>query len=194
MDLALAAGIKDAASFPDYHVFASTQTGNTALLAVGALGLGGQTLDLRNVGFSLGAFILGGWSLGQLGDQWGRERRGWLLATNIVQTCIVFVAAALRKWVARSDAKLPAWSVISLLAFASGGQVAMTRTINVPEITTAMVTSAYIDLLVDPRLFRYGNRPRNRRFLLFALFSQAASLAQAHTDMWGRPLHRRIFT
>ncbi len=37
MGLALAAGINDATTFPDYHVFASNQTGNTALLAVGAL-------------------------------------------------------------------------------------------------------------------------------------------------------------
>ena len=164
MGLAIAAGINDATTFPDYHVFASNQTGNTALLAVGALGLGGESLDLRNFGFSLGAFIVGGYILGQLGDYLGRKRRGWLLATNVFQTLLVFTAAALRKWVARSDTKPPAWSVISLLAFASGGQVAMARTINVPEITTAMVTSAYIDLLVDPDLFHLKNRPRNRRF------------------------------
>ncbi len=40
----------------------------------------------------------------------------------------------------------------------------MARSVNVPEITTAMVTSAYIDLLVDPDLFRLKNRPRSRRF------------------------------
>ncbi len=84
--------------------------------------------------------------------------------TNIFQTLLVFTAAALRNWVAKSDTKPLAWSVISLLAFASGGQVAMARTINVPEITTAMVTSAYIDLFVDPRIFQRHNRPRNRRF------------------------------
>lgn len=164
MGLALAAGINDATTFPDYHVFASNQTGNTALLAVGALGLGGEILDLRNVGFSLGMFILGGYGLGQLGDLFGTKRRAWLLVTNMVQTALVFAAAALRKWVARSDVRPPAWSVISLLAFVSGGQVAMARTINVPEITTAMVTSAYIDILVDPKLFRLQNRPRSRRF------------------------------
>ncbi len=64
MGLALAAGINDATTFSDYHVFASNQTGNTALLAVGALGLGGEVLDLRNVGFSLGMFFIGGYSFG----------------------------------------------------------------------------------------------------------------------------------
>jgi uncharacterized membrane protein YoaK (UPF0700 family) len=165
MGLALAAGINDATTFPDYHIYASNQTGNTVLLAVRALGLGGALFDLRDVGFSLGSFILGGWIFGQLGNRWGRRRRAWLLATNIVQTLLVFTAAALRKWVAFSDTKPTAWSVISLLAFASGGQVAMARTVDVPEITTAMVTSAYIDLLVDPELFQFHNRARNKRFL-----------------------------
>ena len=41
----------------------------------------------------------------------------------------------------------------------------MSRTISVPEITTAMVTSAYIDLMVDSHLFDKKNRPRNRRIL-----------------------------
>jgi uncharacterized membrane protein YoaK (UPF0700 family) len=56
--LALAAGRNDAATFPDYHVFTSNSTGNTAPLAVGALGLGGKLLDLRDVAFSLEFFIL----------------------------------------------------------------------------------------------------------------------------------------
>ena len=181
MGLALAAGINDATTFPDYHVFASNQTGNTALLAVWALGIGGELcFDLRNVGFSLGFFILGGWVFGQLGNRCGRKRRAWLLATNMIQTICVFTAAAMRKWVARSNTKPPAWSVIALLAFASGGQVAMARTVNVPEITTAMTTSAYIDLLVDPELFKFHNRSRDRRlffvcFLLLGSFIGASS-------------------
>ena len=164
MVLAIAAGINDATTFPDYHVFVSNQTGNTALLAVGALGLGGKMLDLRNVGFSLGCFIIGGVILGQCADRLGTRRRAWLLTTNVIQTLLVFTAAALRKWVARHDNRPPAWSVVALLAFASAGQVAVARTINVPEIPTAMVTSAYIGMLVDPEIFQRHNRPRNRRF------------------------------
>lgn len=122
MALALAAGINDATTFPDYHVFASNQTGNTALLAVGTLGIVNGIVDLRDVGFSLGMFVLGGYVFGQLGDYFGRKRRGWLLFTNILQTAFVYVAAALRKWVARSSDQSSAWSVISCLAFASGGR------------------------------------------------------------------------
>ena len=163
--LALAAGINDATTFPDYHIFVSNQTGNTALLAVGALGISKETVDLPNVAFSLGLFIVGGLLFGQIGDRIGRRRRAWLLASNAAQTAITFVATALYHWLPNTDDAQPnAWAVISLLAFASGGQVAMARTVNMPQIPTAMVTSAYIDFLVDPDLFHRGNRPRNRRF------------------------------
>ena len=163
MLLAFAAGINDATTFPDYRVFASNQTGNTALLAVGALGLAQETVDLRDVGFSLGLFVVGGTLLGQLGHRRGRTKRSWLLCTNIVQTLFVFAAAALRHWVSTDIDNSARFAVICLLAFASGGQVAMARTVDVPEVTTAMVTSAYIDLVTDRALFAARNRPRNRR-------------------------------
>lgn len=165
MLLALAAGINDATTFPDYGVFASNQTGNTALLAVGALHLrlASGEVDLRDVGTSLGTFILGAIILGQLGYRMGRTRRSWLLFSNGLQTCLVFIAAALRKWVPTDIDDTPRYAVITLLAFASGGQVAMARTVDIPEITTAMVTSAYVDFVVDPLVLARSNRPRDRR-------------------------------
>lgn len=164
--LALAAGINDATTFSDYHVFVSNQTGNTALLAVGALGISKGTVDLPNVAFSLSLFIAGGLIFGQIGDHLGRRCKGWLIATNALQTAIMFAGVALRKWLPESHEGLHAWAVIALLAFASGGQVAMARTVDVPQIPTAMVTSAYIDFLTDPGIFMLHNRPRNRRLLL----------------------------
>lgn len=172
MLLALAAGINDATTFPDYGVFASNQTGNTALLAVGALHLrlASGEIDLRDVGISLGTFILGAIILGQLGHKIGQTRRSWLLFSNGVQTSLVFVAAALRKWIPTDIDNTARYAVIALLAFASGGQVAMARTVDVPEVTTAMVTSAYVDFVVDPLILAKHNRPRNRRgFFVLAL-------------------------
>lgn len=55
----------------------------------------------------------------------------------------------------------------------------MTRTVDVPKITTVMVTSAYIDMLVDPELFKLQNRPRDRRnffgYLLLGSFIGASA-------------------
>lgn len=58
----------------------------------------------------------------------------------------------------------------------------MAHTVDVPEITTVMVTSAYIDMLVDLELFKLQNRPRDRRYF-FAICFWEASLAQAHIDI-----------
>lgn len=163
--LAFAAGINDATTFPDYRIFVSNQTGNTALLAIGTLGIGRESVDLPNVALSLSLFIAAGLIFGQVGDRLGRRRKAWLLTTNILQTALMFAAAALRKWLPEEHEGPHAWAVIVLLAFASGGQVAMARTVNLPQIPTAMVTSAYIDLFADPDIFAFHNRPRNRRFL-----------------------------
>lgn len=120
MALTLAAGMNDATTYPDYRVFASNQTGNTALLAVGALGIGTGAADLRDVGFSLGMFVLGGYAFGQAGLWFGRKRRGWLLGSNLLQTVLVYGAAAVRKWA--GGGTRAGWGVVSLLAFASGGR------------------------------------------------------------------------
>lgn len=165
MILALATGIMDAVTFPDYHVFASNQTGNTALLAVGALNIGGGIVDLKHVGVSLGTFVGGGLLFGQLGNLCGSEKRYWLFFTNLFQTALVFAAAGMHT---HTDGAGTSTSfdlgIIALLAFASGAQVALARSVHIPEITTAMVTSAYIDLLIDPRVTKKHNRSRNRRF------------------------------
>ncbi|MCJ1478610.1 hypothetical protein MMC13_007291 [Lambiella insularis] len=163
MTIAFATGIMDAVTFPDYHVFASNQTGNTALLAVGALGIGQGIVDLRHVGLSLGAFVAGGLICCQLGNSIGCMSRVWLLTTNVFQTALVFAAAALRTYTDDVNDEPLNMSIIMLLAFASGAQVASARSVHIPEITTAMVTSAYIDFLIDPDIFKIQNRSRNRR-------------------------------
>ena len=166
--LTIATGIMDAVTFPDFKVFASNQTGNTALLAVGALQIDHGYVDLANVSVSLCCFVGGGFAAGQLGTFVGPRRRWWLLLTHAIQTTMVFLAAALRYQAAGPLTASVSYGIIALLAIASGAQVAFARTIDVPEITTAMVTSAYIDLLTDPALFDPHNRPRNRRLLFIA--------------------------
>ncbi|MCJ1404957.1 hypothetical protein MMC11_008183 [Xylographa trunciseda] len=165
MMLAFATGIMDVVTFPDYRVFASNQTGNTALLAVGALGIGGDIISLQHVGVSLGFFAAGGLLSGQLGNLFGCQRRSWLFVTNLVQTALVFGAAVLHAHTDQRPNEAMDLVIIGLLASASGGQVAVARTVHIPEVTTAMVTSAYIDFLVDPKVLRLNNRPRNRRLV-----------------------------
>jgi uncharacterized membrane protein YoaK (UPF0700 family) len=177
--LAFATGIQDATTFPDYHCFASNQTGNTVLLAVGAAGTGGDAFVFANIGVSLATFALGGCLLGQLGNGVGCRRRWWMLLSNVVQTVLVFAAYGLQRrhgLVVASDST--ALAVIALLAFSSGGQVAMAKSLGLSEITTAMATAAYVDILIDRRMLAWANRPRNRR-ALFLLCLLAGSFAGA---------------
>lgn len=181
--LAFATGMQDATTFPDYHCFASNQTGNTVLLAVGAAGIAGALFSLHNIGVSLSLFVAGALIMGQIGNAVGGRRRVWLLVSNAVQTALVFAAAALQYRggdVVEAEGAT-AMGVIALLAFSSGAQVAMARSVKVPEITTAMATAAWVDLLVDERLFAGQNRGRNRRALfLLALFAGSFAGAFAY--------------
>ncbi|OCK75193.1 hypothetical protein K432DRAFT_337810 [Lepidopterella palustris CBS 459.81] len=176
--LSFATGIQDATTYPDYQCFASNQTGNTVLFAVGVAGLGGSLFSLRTVGVSLGTFIAGCYLMGQIGNLCGPRKRLWLLITNAVQTALVFAAVGIQWSVRSSGSDSIAMVVITLLAVSSGAQVAMARPLNIPQITTAMATAAYVDLLVDPHLHSLHNRHRNRR-LCFLLMLAAGSFVGA---------------
>jgi hypothetical protein len=58
-----------------------------------------------------------------------------------------------------------------MLAFSSSGQVAMSQFLKITEITTAMATAAYIDVVVDPGILRVRNRSRNRRAMFLVMLT-----------------------
>jgi len=122
-----------------------------------------------NIGVALGFFLAGGWLTGQLGHMFGPRCRLWLMACNFVQACLVFAAAGIQY---AHGVQLASTAVtlvaIGLLAFAAGSQVVQSRSLMMTEISTAMATAAWVDLLIDPNLLALKNRPRNRRaaFLL----------------------------
>lgn len=163
----------DAVSFPDFHCFASNQTGNTVFLAL-AIVLpegNGDMFVTANIGVALGFFLAAAWLTGQLGHVIGARRRLWLVFCNLAQTCLVFAAAALQYLdrgpggrLALDGAQTPStlWA-IGLLATAAGSQVVQSRSLRMTEISTAMATAAWVDLMVDPEFFAWKNRSRNRR-------------------------------
>ncbi|KAK4239710.1 hypothetical protein C8A03DRAFT_32232 [Achaetomium macrosporum] len=162
-----------AVSFPDFHCFASNQTGNTVFLVLAIVlpEANGDMFVTANIGVALGFFLASAWLTGQLGHIIGARRRLWLIFCNFVQTCLVFAAAGLQ-YVYRSSsgqlaldgAQTPStlWA-IGLLATAAGSQVVQSRSLRMTEISTAMATAAWVDLMIDPDLFALSNRPRNRR-------------------------------
>ncbi|EED20807.1 DUF1275 domain protein [Talaromyces stipitatus ATCC 10500] len=169
-------GIQDAATFSDYRCFASNQTGNTVMLALAVTAQGDNTADLfilANIGISLPMFLAGAFITGQLGNHvLGPRMRVWLVGINFLQTVMVFCAAIIQFKLGRQSQGPAALGIISLLAFSSGSQVVLSRVFQVPEITTAMATAAWVDLMIDPKIWKIRNRPRNRRsFFLLSLFA-----------------------
>ncbi|KAL4983799.1 hypothetical protein BDW68DRAFT_168164 [Aspergillus falconensis] len=169
--LSFATGIQDAAAWPDYACFASNQTGNTLFLAIGVAGLANNAYSFSNIGMSLGMFVLGGLVMGQLGNWLGVRRRLWLLLSSIIQTVLVFVGMIVHYAVPPKPEGPAALGVIACLAFSSGGQVAMSRSLKITEITTAMATAAYVDVVVDPGLLKLHNRLRNRRVMFLVMLT-----------------------
>ncbi|KAL7954409.1 hypothetical protein V8C34DRAFT_294418 [Trichoderma compactum] len=163
-------GIQDATTFPDYHCFASNQTGNTIFLCLALIipKLNGDMFYTSSIGTGLGVFLGAGWLTGQLGHIIGPRKRWWLILCNLIQTCLVFAATAVQYRYGVEDHGPKALTVVALLAFAAGSQVVQSRSLAATEISTAMATAAWVDLMIDRRLFVVDNRPRTRRvaFLL----------------------------
>lgn len=98
-----------------------------------------------------------------------------------MQTILVYIAAAIQHFYGVHTYSL---AVIGLLAFASGSQVVLSRAWACPEISTAMATAAWVDLLVDPKLLLRNNGKRNRRLaFLAALFLGALAGAYIHVKV-----------
>lgn len=179
--LAIAIGIQDAISFPDFHCFASNQTGNTVLFAVGVLlddpSHGeGPLFAISTIGVSLGFFSLGVFVTGQTANHFNiGQTRGWLVLSSVLQTTLVFIAGGLQSHY--SDSVGPDTTIgrilVGLLAFSSGSQVAVVRGLKVTDITTAMATAAYIDIFIDRKLFAKlsENRGRNRPVLFLLMLA-----------------------
>lgn len=177
--LTFSTGIQDAISFPDFLCFASNQTGNTVVLAVGLSGFQGDFFHLPNVGVSLATFLAGAVIFGQFGNLIGPRRRLWQIVSNIIQTLMVFGAAWIQFSQGLQQKGPSALGAIALLAFSSGAQVATARAFKMTEISTAMATAAWVDLVIDPKLFAMRNRSRNRR-ALFLVALAAGSFAGAY--------------
>ncbi|KAJ6783557.1 hypothetical protein PWT90_07711 [Aphanocladium album] len=168
--LTFCTGIQDATTFPDYHCFASNQTGNTVFLCLAIVlpQFNGDMFITPNIGMALGLFLGAGWLTGQLSHIVGPRKRWWLILCNLIQTILVFGAAAVQYKYGVKDRGSSALAVIGLLASASGSQVVQSRSLAMTEISTAMATAAWVDLMIDQKLFVIKNRPRTRRVAFLA--------------------------
>lgn len=138
----------------------------------------GEMFVTANIGMALGLFLGAGWLTGQLSHIVGSRKRWWLILCNLIQTSLVFAAAAIQYKYGVSERGASALAVIGLLAASSGSQVVQSRSLAMTEISTAMATAAWVDLMIDQKLFVIKNRPRTRR-VAFLLALIAGSLIGA---------------
>ena len=113
-------------------------------------------------------FVSGSLVTGQVANMVGARRRLWLLVTHIIQTAMTFGAAAIQFSYGVQSKGPSVLGAIGLLAFSSGAQVASMRPMKRQEITTAMATAAWVDLVIDPKLASLHNTSRDRRALFLA--------------------------
>lgn len=96
--LTVGTGIVDAVTFTTFSVFVSKQTGNTLFLALYALENENVRGYERNVVVSFSVFLMGAAVFGHVGHHVKQRRRIWLLLSNLVQTSLIYAAAAIRYW------------------------------------------------------------------------------------------------
>ncbi|KAJ7134274.1 hypothetical protein C8R44DRAFT_421074 [Mycena epipterygia] len=198
-------GFIDAISFTAVFVWCGFQTGNFAQLALAIArlweiqpsGSGHDTsfhIADRQAMTSLLSFIAGAF-VGRLGDRVGPHKRVWLVLATFIQVLLT-MGAALTVWksgqgsiaAVRGD---PSWTntlTFVALAFMSaslGVQGIVGKRLNTQFGTTIVLTTIWVELASDPRLFNLRQKVITRDHkliaavaLFFGAFVGRALLAQ----------------
>lgn len=96
----------------------------------------------------------------------------WLGA---VQTLMVVGAIVVQFVHGVAQSGLWACVAVGLLSCSVGSQISAARAWNVPEITTAMATAAWVDMAKDEKVWHHRNNSRKLRVAFFvALFAGCA--------------------
>ncbi|KNZ79449.1 hypothetical protein J132_09825 [Termitomyces sp. J132] len=179
-------GYIDVISFSSIYVWCGFQTGNFAQLAIALARLFEGPKGFRDMTFhradqqalcSLISFQLGA-SVGRCGDRLGPLKRIWLIAGTILQALLT-MAAAVTLWQSgepsiadtRAD---PSWNnVLSFVALAFmsaslGVQGVLGKRLNTQFGTTIVLTTVWVELVSDPRLFKIRQKVKSRDHRLLA--------------------------
>jgi uncharacterized membrane protein YoaK (UPF0700 family) len=173
--LSLSTGIVDATSVLGLgKVFTANMTGNVVFLGFAAAGAPGFHWELYVL--ALLAFGLGAVAAGRLGrSAIGRNRRRWLIVSAGIETALLWTSAACAFAAPSDTAAWLRYTLIALVAVAMGIRNATVRQLNVPDLTTTVVTRTITGLAADSRLAGGSGRNLGRRVrAILALFAGAA--------------------
>jgi uncharacterized membrane protein YoaK (UPF0700 family) len=173
-------GFIDALCFSAIFVWCGFQTGNFAQLALAIARLFEGSPTHRDTTFhkadqqalcSLLSFIAGS-LIGRAGDRIGSTKRIWLITGSFLCTLLT-MAAAIAFWKAgqpsiASERAVPAWSNtltfvgIGLISASLGLQGILAKRLNTQFGTTIVLTTIWVELFCDPRLFSFKERVVSR--------------------------------
>lgn len=147
--------------------------GNTVYVGLGITGQPySQPTRWIKSGTSILTFLVGSFLFSRLMTYLTPRSRSALLTSSILQTICTIIPAILSSTglvPANAGDLLPRSFIVllplSLLAIQSGGQCVLSRVLGYSEIPTVVLTSAYCDIGMDPKLFAgpTNNVKRNRR-------------------------------
>ncbi|KAG5640699.1 hypothetical protein DXG03_007485 [Asterophora parasitica] len=195
-------GYLNAITFTAISVWCSFQTGNFLQLSMSFARLFEGPNSFENWSFrtadghalcSLLTFNIGA-SLGRVGDRIGATKRGWLVGGTILQALLT-VAAAITIWksgessdITATERGLPGWTSTPLsfvaLAFMSislGIQGIQAKRLNTQFGTTLVLTTLWVELVSDPRLFKTREKVVSRDHKVIAALAVFAGGATGHT-------------
>jgi hypothetical protein len=146
------------------------QTGNSIYFGVGLTDPHSSTRWIK-AGISIAAFCLGSFIFSRWHNTFSARKR-WVVALSyIFQTVLIGVGAIIvslnleGRTPSASDLSWRVWIPIALLGFQSAGQAVLSRVIALPALSSVVLTSIYLDLFSDMKLFAVHNRQRNQRTL-----------------------------
>jgi len=173
-------GYIDAISFSAIFVWCGFQTGNFIQLALAIARLFEGPPGFRDLTFhkadqqalcSLIAFNLGAF-VGRFGDRVGSSKRIWQIAGTLIQALFT-MAAAIAVWKSgqpsiadnRGD---PAWTntltfvALTFMSASLGLQGIQAKRLNTQFGTTIVLTTIWVELMSDPRLFKLRQKVASR--------------------------------
>ncbi|MFJ1651134.1 YoaK family protein [Streptomyces sp. NPDC088337] len=177
LGLTVVSGLIDAVSYLGLgHVFTANMTGNVVVLGFAAAGAPG--FSVPHTATSLVCFLVGAAVGGRVAVRYGTgSRRTWARVTLAAEAVLVAASAVVAFTAPGTEAMV--YSVIALTAFAMGLRNATVIKLNVPDLTTTVLTRTLTGLAADSKAGGGTGRRSPRRTA-----SVIAMLAGAVLGAW----------
>ncbi|MFD4608496.1 YoaK family protein [Streptomyces sp. NPDC058451] len=173
LGLTVVSGLIDAVSYLGLgHVFTANMTGNVVVLGFAAAGAPG--FSVPHTATSLVCFLVGAAVGGRVAVRYGTgSRRTWARVTLAAEAVLVAASAVVAFAAPGTEAMV--YSVIALTAFAMGLRNATVIKLNVPDLTTTVLTRTLTGLAADSRAGGgTGRRSPRRTASVIAMLAGAA--------------------